>query len=118
MERPSRIALAPGMMISLWSGTVAPLVVGLSMGGFAAALGAAFVVACPLLVLSSTRRRERPSVMFPLYFGGLFVFALAAFEFNSPAFVVDTWSALLLGMLTVPKGRPKVPGKHALSFAH
>jgi hypothetical protein len=105
MEDPIRISLAPGTMVSLWLGAVPPMAAGLAAGGPAAAVGAGFAAACPLLVASGARWPVRAPRLFPVYFGALFLIALTAFEFNSVAFVVDTWSALLLGVLTIPVAR-------------
>jgi hypothetical protein len=107
MEDQSRISLAPRTLASLWLGAVPPFAAGLASGGLAAALGTAFAAACPLLVASSARWPVRAPRFFPLYFVALFLVALAAFDLNSAAFVVDTWSALLLGLLTMPAGRPQ-----------
>ena len=106
MEDPSRISLAPRTLVLLWLGAVPPLAAGLATGGLAAALGAAFAAACPVLVASSLRWPVRAERFFPLYFGALFLIALTSLEFNSLAFVVDTWSALLLGLLTMPATPP------------
>jgi hypothetical protein len=106
MEDPSRITMAPGTLVSLWLGAVPPLAAGLATGGLAAALGGAFALACPLLAVSSARWPVRAPRLLPLYFVTLFLLALTAFEFNSVAFVVDAWSALLLGLLTMPSGHP------------
>ena len=54
----------------------------------------------------SLRWPEQARRFFPLYFLTLFLIALTAFEFNSAAFVVDTWSALLVGLLVMPATRP------------
>ena len=91
-------------MLSLWLGAVPPFAAGLATGGLAIALGGFFAAACPLMVASSARWPVRASRFFSLYFVVLFVIAFFAFEFNSVAFVVDTWSALLLGLLTAPAG--------------
>jgi hypothetical protein len=107
MEDPIRISLAPRTAVALWLGAVPPLAVGLATGGLAAALGVAFEIACPLLALSNARWPVRAHRLFPLYFVALFLVALAAFEFNSVVFVVDTWSALLLALLTMPPVRPQ-----------
>jgi hypothetical protein len=106
MEDPIRISVAPRLAMSLWLGAVPPLAVGLANGGLAAALGVAFAVACPLLVVSSALAPVRAPRFFPLYFVALFLVALSAFEFNSVAFVVDTWSALILGVVTMVVERP------------
>jgi hypothetical protein len=105
MYHSSRISLAPRTSVALWLGAVAPVAAGFATGGLAAAFGAAFTAGCPLLVVSSARWPVRAPRIFPLYFVALFVAALTAFEFNSVAFVVDTWSALLLGLVTIPAGR-------------
>jgi len=105
MEFSRRISLAPTALMVLWIGAVPPLAVGLRTGGLAAALGAAFAAACPLLILARGCWPVRAARWFPLYFLVLFVVALTAFEFNSVVFLVDTWSALLLGVFTVPVGR-------------
>jgi len=107
MEDPSRISLAPRTLVLLWLGAVPPLAAGLATGGLAAALGATFAAACPVLAASGLRWPVRAERFFPLYFGALFLIALTSLEFNSVAFVVDTWSALLLGLLTMPGTRPE-----------
>jgi len=107
MDNSSRISLTPRTSVALWLGAVAPVVAGFATGGLAAVLGAAFTAGCPLLVVSSARWPVRAPRVFPLYFLALFVAALTAFEFNSVAFVVDTWSALLLGLVAIPAGRPQ-----------
>lgn len=107
MEDPIRISLAPRTMVALWLGAMPPLVVGLATGGLAAAFGGAFAIACPMmLVVSGARWSVRARYFFPVYFAALFLVALGAFEFNSIPFVVDTWSALIFGVLTMPVGRP------------
>jgi hypothetical protein len=117
MEDPSRISLAPWTLVSLCLGAVPPVAAGLATGGLAAALGGAFAAACPVLVASSARWPVRAPRLFPLYFVALFLFALTAFEFNSVAFVVDTWSALLLGLLTMPGARPEKIDRGAIAGA-
>ena len=106
MEDPSRISLAPRISVLLWLGAVPPLAAGLATGGLAAVLGGAFALACPLLVALSLRWPVRGPRLFPLYFVALFLVALVTFPFNSVAFVVDTWSALFLGLVTMQAGRP------------
>ena len=106
MEYSSRISLAPRALMLLWLGAVLPLAAGLATGGLAAALGAAFAAACPLLVVACARLPARAARWFSLYFLAIFVVALSSFEFNSVVFLVDTWSALLLGMFLVPAVRP------------
>lgn len=108
MYHSSQISPAPRTSVALWLGAVAPVAAGFATGGLAAAFGAAFTAGCPLLVVSSARWPVRAPRIFPLYFVALFVAALTAFEFNSVAFVVDTWSALLLGLVTIPAGRLRV----------
>lgn len=105
MDNSSRISMAPRTSVALWLGAVAPVVAGFANGGLAAALGGAFAAGCPLLAVSSARWPARAPRVFPLYFVALFVAAITAFEFNSVAFVVDTWSALLLGLVTIPASR-------------
>lgn len=114
MKDSSRISLSPRTSMPLWLGAVLPLAVGLATGGLAAALGAAFAAACPVLMVVTARWPARAPRIFPFYFAVLFVIALVAFEFNSAVFVVDTWSALVLGMLAIPTARPRPLGKALL----
>jgi hypothetical protein len=107
MEDPIRISLAPRTAMALWLGAVPPVAAGLATGGLAAAVGGAFALACPLLAAAGARWPVRAPRFFPLYFVALFLIALAAFEFNSAAFVADTWSALILGVLTMHVDRPQ-----------
>jgi hypothetical protein len=108
MDDSSRILVTPRTSMALWLGAVPPLAAGLPSGGLPAAVGGAFAAACPLLMASSARWPARAPRLFPLYFAALFLLALMAFEFNSPAFIVDTWSALLLGLWAVPRSsQPK-----------
>jgi hypothetical protein len=106
MEDPIRISLAPRTMVALWLGAVPPLAAGLATGGLAAAVGGMFEVACPLLVALSLRWPVRAPRLFPLYFATLFVVALVAFPFNSLAFITDSWSALLLSVVTMAEAHP------------
>ena len=106
MEDPSRISLAPRTLMLLWLGAVLPLAAGLATGGLAAALGVAFAGACPLLVGARALWPARAPRWAPVYFLAMFLVALFAFEFNSVVFLVDTWSALLLGVFMVPVARP------------
>jgi len=106
MKYSSRISPAPRTLMLLWLGAVPPLAVGLATGGLAAALGAAFAAACPLLVGARVCWPARAARWFSLYFLAIFVVALSSFEFNSVVFLVDTWSALLLGVFLVPPVRP------------
>ena len=115
MEDPSRIPLAPRTLVSLWLGAVPPLAAGLATGGLATALGGAFAVACPVLVASSVRWPVRAQRFFPLYFVALFLIAITAFELNSVAFVADTWSALILGLLVIPAASPEKVSWRAIS---
>ena len=117
MEETNRISLPPRTSVSLWLGAVPPVAAGFATGGLAAALGCAFVAACPLLAVLSARWPVRAPRFFPLYFVALFLVALGAFEFNSPAFVVDTWAALLLGLLTIPAGQPEKINSGAITGA-
>ena len=106
MQSPSRISRATRMSVPLMVGAIPPVATGLATGGLTLALGAAFLAGGPLLAASSARWPIHAPRLFPLYLGALFVAAIAAFEFNSLPFVVDTWSALLLGLLTLPAGHP------------
>jgi hypothetical protein len=108
MESSYRISLAPRTMMMLWLGAVPPLAAGLASGGLAAVLGAAFGAACPVLVALGAAWPTRAPRLFPLYFVTLFVVANAILPFNSLAFVVDTWSALLLALVTMSHGGPPV----------
>jgi hypothetical protein len=88
-------------------GAVAPLAAGLAKGGLAAVVGGLFEIACPLLAVLGLLWPMRAPRVFPLYFAALFVLALAAFPFNSVAFIADSWSALLLGVVTMAEARPR-----------
>jgi hypothetical protein len=107
VDSSSRISLAPRILMLLWLGAVPPLAAGLASGGVAAALGAAFAIACPMLVALGAVWPVRAPRVFPLYFAALFVVASSALPFNSVAFVVDTWSALLLALVAMAHGRPR-----------
>jgi hypothetical protein len=101
MDDSTRITLAPRTLVALWLAAVMPMASGVATGGLAAALGGAFAIGCPLVVAVSARWPARAPRIIPLYFAALFVIAVTSLEFNSLAFVVDTWSALLLGLLTM-----------------
>jgi hypothetical protein len=107
MEHSSRITLAPRTLVSLWLGAVLPMASGISTGGLAAALGGAFAIGCPLIVAVSARWPSSAPRVAPIYFAALFLFSVTALEFNSLAFVVDTWSALLLGLFTMDVRRKR-----------
>jgi hypothetical protein len=104
-------------LVSLSVGAVPPLAAGLAMGGLAAALGGAFAAACPLLVASNVRWPVRAERFFPFYFVALFLIALTSFDFNSVAFVVDTLSALLIGLLAMPATHPEKVDLRAIAGA-
>jgi hypothetical protein len=106
MESSSRISLTPRTLTLLWLGAVPPFAAGLASGGVAAALGVAFAIACPALVACAAAWPVRAAGFFPLYFAVLFGLACGALAFNSLAFVVDTWSALLLALAMPLAARP------------
>jgi hypothetical protein len=70
----------------------------MASGRVALAMGVAFALACPLLAgLGAVW--PRMIGVFPLYFAALFSLAIVVLPFNSPAFVADSWAALLLGIV-------------------
>jgi hypothetical protein len=115
MKDPNPMLLAPRTSIALCLGAVPPLAVGLPTGGLAAVVGGAFAAACPLLMASSGNWPKGAPRLSPLYFAALFLIALVAFDFNSPAFIVDTWSALLLGLWAVPRSGQRRVSRSASS---
>jgi hypothetical protein len=76
----------------------------MSNGGMAGALSIAVGIAAPCLAALATYR-PRYSYAPPLCFTLLFGAAVGVLCFNSAAFVIDTWSMLLMAVTTFPMSR-------------
>jgi hypothetical protein len=105
-----RDAAEPRMPLFAWLASPAPLAIGMASGGMPAALSIAVGIAAPFLAAVATYRPRysyAPSLCVTL----LFIAAVGLLCFNSVAFVVDTWTTLLMAVTTIPRSRSTVgPG--------
>jgi hypothetical protein len=102
----------PRTSVLVWVGAVPSIAVGLAGEGMASALSLLTGVAVLALPSLVALRGKRDRVL-PVVFGLLFVAVVALLPFNSLAFVVDTWTALLMALAALPspsapKSRPPV----------
>jgi hypothetical protein len=112
-----RDAAEPRTPLFVWLASPAPLVLGMAGGGMPAALSIAVGIVAPCLAAVATYRLRysyAPSLCLAL----LFVAAVGLLCFNSAAFVVDTWTTLLLAITTIPRSRSTVASVAAASDGH
>jgi hypothetical protein len=102
-----RAAAEPRMPLFVWLASPASLAIGMAGGGMPAAVSIVVGIASPCLAAVATYRPRygyAPSVCLAL----LFVAAVGLLCFGSAAFVVDTWTTLLMAVTTVPRSRSSV----------
>jgi hypothetical protein len=97
----------PRMPLFAWLASSAPLAIGMSNGGLVSVLSIAIGIASPWLAAVATYR-PRYGYAPPLCFVLLFIAAVGLLCFNSVAFVVDTWTTLLMAVTTIPRSRSTV----------
>jgi hypothetical protein len=94
-----------GALMALSLLSVPPLVAGLSGQGVARvislAIGLTWLTLLPVTLIS----QRLSTAALPAVGAASFIVSLVCLSFNSGAFVVCTWTSLLMFMMTIPAGR-------------
>ena len=98
-------AASPSLTLPLLA-MVPPIAVGLGSDGLAAALSLVIGVSLPTLVAAGFLSSMAGRLLAPISFGVFFFASILLLPFNSLGFFVDAGTTLLLGLATIPRGRP------------
>jgi len=89
--------------LKLWLAALPPLVAGMASSGLPRALGLLIGLSWFVLLIVALGRARLAALLLPAAATAWFVVVLLVLPFNSPAFIVDSWAALAMLLMTFPR---------------